>query len=33
VPPAAAASASGTVPQYLTDQIANLQAGLARLTA
>jgi hypothetical protein len=25
-------SASGPVPQYLTDQIANLQAGLARLT-
>ncbi|HEY2356041.1 MAG TPA: hypothetical protein VGH86_01220 [Phenylobacterium sp.] len=33
LPPAAAASASGPVPQYLTDQIANLQAGLARLTA
>ena len=32
LPSAAAASANGPVPTYLTDQIANLQAGLARLT-
>jgi len=29
---AAAAGKTGTVPAYLTSQIANLQAGLARLT-
>ena len=29
---AAAAGKTGTVPQYLTNQLANLQAGLARLT-
>ena len=32
LPPQAAASANGPVPTYLTNQIANLQAGLARLT-
>jgi hypothetical protein len=29
---AAAAGKTGTVPQYLTNELANLQAGLARLT-
>lgn len=32
IPAQAAASANGPVPTYLTNQIANLQAGLARLT-
>lgn len=31
-PPSATASTSGAVPKYLTDQLANYQAGLARLT-
>ena len=31
-PPSAAANSSGAVPQYLIDQLANYQAGLARLT-
>ena len=31
-PPANAGNANGTVPTYLTNEIANLQAGLARLT-
>jgi hypothetical protein len=29
---AAASGKTGTVPQYLTNELANLQAGLARLT-
>jgi hypothetical protein len=32
IPAQAAATASGTVPQYLTDRIANYSAALARLT-
>jgi hypothetical protein len=32
-PPQNAGNSNGTVPQYLTDQLANLQAGLLRLTA
>ena len=31
-PPSTSSSSSGTVPTYLTNQIANYQAGLARLT-